>query len=212
MCETLIIFSRYPEAGNTKTRMITALGAKGAADLQRQMTEHTLNTATKLALSHDITSHDITSRDITIEVHFTGGDVQLMSQWLGKDVQYVPQVPGDLGDKMRSAFERAFSLGSQRVIIIGIDCPDLDRTILNQAFDAIQKQDLVLGAAADGGYYLIGLSHPVAQLFNDISWGTNQVFARTVKIAQQQKLDIHYLPTLADVDRPEDLAIWQKYI
>ncbi len=138
MCETLIIFSRYPEAGNTKTRMIPALGAKGAADLQRQMTEHTLNTATKLALS----------RDTTIEVHFAGGNVQLMSQWLGKDMQYVPQVTGDLGNKMRSAFELAFNLGSKRVVIIGIDCPDIDRAILNQAFDAIQKQDLVLGAAA----------------------------------------------------------------
>ena len=201
MSETLIIFSRYPEPGKTKTRMIPALGAKGAADLQRQMTEHTLNTATKLALT----------RNITIEVHFAGGDIQLMSQWLGKDVRYVPQVTGDLGNKMLSAFKRAFNLGNQRVVIIGIDCPDMGQSILNQAFDVLEQQDLVLGVAEDGGYYLIGLSHPCTQLFQQINWGTDRVLKQTVKIAQQQQLDVHYLSTLADVDRPEDLAIWQKY-
>lgn len=201
MSETLIIFSRYPEPGKTKTRMIPALGAQGAADLQREMTEHTLNTAFKLA----------SSRKVEIAVHFAGGNTRLMTQWLGKDVQYVPQVTGDLGDKMRSAFESTFDLGSQRVVIIGIDCPDIDCTILNQAFDALQQQDLVLGAAEDGGYYLIGLNHPVVQLFQNISWGTDRVFEWTVEIAQQQQLDVHYLASLADVDRPEDLAIWQKY-
>ena len=201
MSEALIIFSRYPEPGKTKTRMIPALGAQGAADLQRQMTKHTLDTATKLALS----------RDTTIEVHFAGGNVQLMSQWLGKSVQYVPQVAGDLGNKMCSAFERAFSLGCQRVVTIGIDCPDLDRAILNQAFEALKQQNLVLGRAEDGGYYLIGLNHPCSQIFQHISWGTERVFEETVQIAQQQNLNIHYLTTLADVDRPEDLAIWQKY-
>lgn len=201
MSETLIIFSRYPEPGKTKTRMIPGLGATGAADLQRLMTEHTLDTATKVALS----------RDITIEVHFTGGDIQLMSQWLGRDIQYVPQIAGDLGDKMRSAFERAFNLGNQRVIIIGIDCPDIDLTILNQAFDALNQQDLVLGRAEDGGYYLIGLNYLYTQLFQQISWGTDRVWQQTVKTAQQQELNVHFLPTLADVDRPEDLVIWQKY-
>ena len=202
MTETLIIFSRYPQPGKTKTRMIPALGEKGAADLQREMTEHTLKTATRLALS----------RKIAIEIHFAGGDTKLMSQWLGEELYYVLQAAGDLGDKMRSAFEGAFDSGSQRIVIIGIDCPDLNSTILNQAFDALQQQDLVLGPAEDGGYYLIGLSHRVTQLFQNIDWGTDQVFEQTVKLAQQQQLDVHYLPFLADVDRPEDLSIWQKYI
>ena len=200
MSETLIIFSRYPQPGTTKTRMIPALGADGAAQLQRQMTEHTLNTAKQLL-----------DRDITIEIHFAGGNIELMRQWLGKDLQYVPQVAGDLGVKMRSAFDRAFSLDKQRVVTIGIDCPDIDSTILNNAFNSLQTHDLTLGSAEDGGYYLIGLNHSVPQLFSNINWGTERVLEQTKNIANKLDLQVHYLPTRSDVDRPEDLAIWQKY-
>lgn len=202
MNETLIIFSRYPEPGKTKTRMIPALGAEGAATLQRKMTEHTLNNAQQL----------LAPRKLAIEVHFCGGNQQLMTEWLGEDLQYVPQVTGDLGQKMRSAFERAFRLGSQRVLIIGIDCPGIDRLILNEAFDSLLEKDLVLGVAADGGYYLIGLTKSIPELFQNIDWGTDRVLKQTKNIAHQLKLDTHYLTTLSDVDRPEDLAIWQKYI
>ncbi len=202
MNESLIIFSRYPEPGKTKTRMIPALGATGAAELQRQMTEHTLNNAQQL----------LSSRDLIIEVHFTGGSQQLMTAWLGRNLHYVPQVSGDLGQKMRSAFDRAFNMGNQRVLIIGIDCPGIDQVILNEAFNSLQNHDLVLGIAEDGGYYLIGLNRPVPQLFHNITWGTDQVLNQTKNIAQQLKLDIHYLTTLSDVDRPEDLVTWQKYI
>ena len=202
MNESLIIFSRYPEPGKTKTRMIPALGATGAAELQRQMTEHTLNNAQQL----------LSSRDLIIEVHFTGGSQQLMTAWLGRNLHYVPQVSGDLGQKMCSGFDRAFNMGNQRVLIIGIDCPGIDQVILNEAFNSLQNHDLVLGIAEDGGYYLIGLNRPVPQLFHNITWGTGQVLNQTKNIAQQLKLDIHYLTTLSDVDRPEDLATWQKYI
>ena len=201
MSETLIIFSRYPQPGKTKTRMIPALGADGAAQLQRKMTEHTLNTAKQL----------LSNRNITIEIHFAGGDIELMRQWLGKDLQYVPQVAGDLGEKMRSAFDRAFSLDGQRVVTIGIDCPDIDSTILNNAFDSLQTHDLTLGSAEDGGYYLIGLNRAVPQLFDNINWGTERVLEQTKNIAEKLDLQVHYLPTLSDVDRPEDLALWQKY-
>ena len=200
MSETLIIFSRYPQPGTTKTRMIPALGADGAAQLQRKMTEHTLNTAKLLS-----------NRNISIEIHFAGGDVELMKQWLGKDIQYIPQVAGDLGDKMRSAFDRAFALGNRRVVTIGIDCPDIDSTILNSAFDSLQTHDLTLGSAEDGGYYLIGLNHSVPELFSNINWGTERVLEQTKNIAEKLDLQVRYLPTLPDVDRPEDLAIWQKH-
>ena len=199
--ETLIIYSRYPEAGKTKTRMIPALGAQKAAQLQRQMTEHTLDTARKLR----------SERQINIEVHFAGGNQQLMTDWIGEDIQYIPQTNGDLGDRMNHSFTNAFN-SSQRVVIIGIDCPDIDIQILNNAFDALQKKELVLGVAQDGGYYLIGLNKTVPQLFQNITWGTEKVLSQTKAIAQTLNLNVEYLTTLSDVDRPEDLPIWQKYI
>ena len=201
MTETLIIYSRYPEAGKTKTRMIPALGAEAAAELQRQMSEHTLNTARQLQQK----------RKINIEVHFAGGNKYLMSAWLGEDIDYIAQVDGDLGDKMNSSFSRAFNTGSQRVVTIGIDCPDINTDILNRAFDSLQQQDLVLGVASDGGYYLIGLNKAIPELFQNINWGTDTVLKQTKEIADKLNLETNYLPTLSDVDRPEDLAIWQQY-
>ena len=215
MRETLIIFSRYPEAGKTKTRMIPALGAEGAAKLQQEMTEYTINTARQLKRSRN---------NLSIEVHFAGGDRQLMQDWLGKDINYYPQTKGDLGQKMRSAFDRAFHKSSNRVVTIGIDCPDINQAILTEAFEALEfikleSINLVLGAAEDGGYYSIGLSHysfkPITNinwqhLFDHIDWGTDKVFQQTIDIAKNLKLNTYYLPVLRDIDRPEDLIIWQS--
>ena len=201
MSETLIIFSRYPVPGKTKTRLIPALGAKGAAELQQQMTEHTLKTAIALARS----------RQVATEIHFAGGNLLQMQEWLGQERTYIAQVGGDLGVKMRSAFNRAFESGSRRAVIIGIDCPDLNCEILMAAFDALKTHDLALGVAEDGGYYSIGLNRLFPQLFQSIDWGTERVLKQTQSIAQQLELDVAYLPTLPDVDRPADLKIWQQY-
>ena len=91
MIESLIVFTRYPKAGTTKTRMIPVLGATGAADLQRQLSEYTIQTAQALQKF----------RPINIEIHFAGGDRDLMLSWLGEQHSYYPQVSGDLGTKMK---------------------------------------------------------------------------------------------------------------
>ena len=197
MSESLIIFSRYPEPGKTKTRMIPALGAEGAADLQRRLSEHTLVQARKLRQL----------REIDIQVYFAGGNLDLMKNWLGNDVSYDAQAEGDLGAKMQSAMQDNFAQNKQRVVIIGIDCPSIDSTILEAAFNALEERDLVLGQAEDGGYYLIGLSRLVPELFADISWGTNKVFSTTKAIASNLDLTTAYLPILRDLDRPEDLDL-----
>jgi rSAM/selenodomain-associated transferase 1 len=134
-----------------------------------------------------------------------------MQEWLGSDVTYYRQGSGDLGQRMYSAIRRAFAVGMARVVIIGTDCPDVNPFILTEAFDALKRQDLVLGPAEDGGYYLIGLNCLIPQLFNQIQWGTDRVLAKTKNIAKKLGLSVHYLPILADVDRPEDLPVWHKF-
>jgi uncharacterized protein len=198
MTEKLIIFTRYPEAGKTKTRLIPILGAEGAAVLHQQMTELTIAKCRKL----------VTIRNLSIEVFFHGGDRQLMQEWLGNELIYHPQGTGDLGAKMCRACDRAFHSGIDRMVIVGTDCPELTVEILNEAFDRLIDRDLVLGEAKDGGYYLIGLSRPIPHLFVEIDWGTEVVFQQTQKIANKLNLTIAYLPILNDVDRPEDLEIY----
>ncbi len=198
----LIIFTRYPEPGKTKTRLIPALGTEGAAELQRQMTEHTLFQVQQLQKT----------TTVSVEVRFAGGNFELMQNWLGIGLVYQSQGEGDLGKRMERSLLNAFVAGAQSVVIIGTDCPGVNAQILAKAFVELQQCDLVLGPAIDGGYYLIGLRRPVPELFININWGTVQVLKQTVDIAHQLNLSIIYLPTLADVDRPEDLLIWEKAI
>ena len=197
MKETLIIFSRYPEPGKTKTRMIPALGAEGASNLQRRLSEYTLKQARNLRQF----------REVDIAVYFAGGDINLMKEWLGNDVSYYKQAEGDLGFKMQSAFADSFAKNSKRVVIIGIDCPSVDSNVLNSAFTALHDNDLVLGEAVDGGYYLIGLRNLYSELFINIKWGTDRVFTKTNAIAKKLNLAVAYLPILRDLDRPEDLDL-----
>ncbi|MEO1373296.1 MAG: TIGR04282 family arsenosugar biosynthesis glycosyltransferase [Cyanobacteria bacterium J06635_10] len=196
----LIIFTRYPQPGKTKTRLIPALGVEGAANLQRQMTEYTLSKVKKL--------QELAA--ISFEVRFAGGDLQLMQNWLGTELNYQLQGEGDLGKRMENSFLSAFARGAQEVVIIGIDCPGVNVEVLTEGFERIQHCDLLLGPAVDGGYYLIGLKRVIGQLFTNIDWGTTKVLQQTVDIAQQLNLSIAYLQTLADIDRAEDLPIWQE--
>jgi uncharacterized protein len=187
----LIIFTRYPIPGQAKTRLIPALGATGAADLQRRMTRQTIDLA--------VQTH------YPFRIQFCGGTIGQMSDWLG-DHDYQPQGEGDLGDRMDRAFEQGFALGHDRVVIIGTDCPAIDSAILHQVFAALESHDLVLGPATDGGYYLIGLRRRIPELFDAIAWSTATVRAKTLEIAMGLNLAYTLLPELTDIDRPEDLA------
>ena len=193
--EKLIVFTRYPEPGTTKTRLIPVLGKAGAANLHRLMAQKAIARAISLQ----------NSRPLSVEIHHTGGSQQQMQDWLGNDIIYQNQIDGDLGARMTAAFQKSFDSGVDKAAIIGTDCPTLKAEIMAQAFEEMSQHDLVLGPAKDGGYYLIGLRRAIPELFGGIKWGTSEVFASTRAIAQNLDLNIAYLPTLADIDLPEDL-------
>jgi len=197
--EGLIIFTRYPEPGKTKTRLIPSLGPYGAAELHRRMTDHTLTLARQLQRY----------RPVSIEVCYEGGNRDLVKQWLGPDITYHRQGSGDLGKRMRRAFHEAFQAGLDRVVLVGTDIPSITDRILLRAFENLGHADLVLGPARDGGYYLIGLRQAFPQLFVGIPWGTHKVLERTRKVADDLTLSAVLLETLQDLDRPEDLHLWE---
>ena len=187
----IIIFTRYPEPGKTKTRLISALGEQGAAQLQKKLTEYTIKEVSKL--------------EADIQVYFSGGNEALMQDWLGNTYQYYPQSNGDLGKRLIAALEESFTPEIEKIVIIGIDCPELNADLINEAFEKLSSNDLVLGKAEDGGYYLIGLHHFRPELFQGIDWGTSVVLQQTIAIAETMGLAIRYLPMLNDIDLPEDL-------
>jgi rSAM/selenodomain-associated transferase 2/rSAM/selenodomain-associated transferase 1 len=200
--EGLIIFTRYPEPGTTKTRLIPLLGPDGAAALHRRMTEHLL------AQVREFQKH----RPVSIELRYQGGNDYLMGGWLGRDLSFRPQGGGDLGKRMARAFREAFHGGMDRVVLVGADIPGITPGLLSGAFDALAQVDMVLGPARDGGYYLIGLRQAYPQLFVGMPWGTEEVLERTRHVADGLRLSMVLLETLDDVDRPEDLHLWEKII
>jgi len=93
---------------------------------------------------------------------------------------------------------------------VGTDCPGITTTILQSAFNLLGLFDLLLGPARDGGYYLIGLRQRAPELFRDVPWGTATVASRTLEAARELGLRAVTVDPLLDVDRPEDLAIWER--
>lgn len=199
----LIIFTRYPVPGKTKTRLIPALGAEAAADLQRALTEHALTNASILP-------------NVTLEIHYTGETEDSFRQWLGDKYNYHEQVGDTLGDRMKAALQVAFENGADHAVVMGIDCPSLDATVLEIAFNALHTQPLAIGPATDGGYYLIGMrratfTHHADTFFDDMPWGTDAVYPTTVNRIEDVSLTFKRLAYLNDIDEPEDLPEWEKH-
>lgn len=129
--------------------------------------------------------------------------------WLGKELHYAPQLGNDLGERMYNACLLTYP---GQMVLIGGDCPEITTEIILQAFQALKTCDIVIGPATDGGYYLIGLSRPRAELFQGINWGTEKVFHQTLQKVQALQLSCQILPTLRDVDAPEDLHVLLPYL
>ena len=204
--ECLILFTRYPEPGTTKTRLIPCLEPDGAADLQRQMTEHIMTQILPL----------IDGRGVELEVRFEGGGEKLMRKWLGGAATYRPQTGEDIGLRMLAAFEDAAVRGSESIVVVGSDIPGINTALLERAFRHLAKGQLVLGPAKDGGYYLIGLPGKMVatiapRLLMDMAWGTSSVLAETCRRLGRENIEAVLLATLEDVDRPQDLHVWERY-
>ncbi len=196
---TLIIFTRYPEPGRTKTRLIPLLSPAGAADLHRRMTEYTVDRMRGVSREPST----------ALQIFYEGGDLVRLEQWLGHDLAYQVQGGGDLGLRMLNAFRKSFRDGMERTVIVGTDCPDLSAAVVERAFLELESHDVVVGPAADGGYYLIGARRPHPVLFTGIPWGTEEVLKTSLRIAKDLGLSVGLLDTLHDVDRPEDIHRWK---
>jgi rSAM/selenodomain-associated transferase 1 len=179
------LFTRWPAPGKAKTRLIPALGADGAAALHKRLTERMVGI--------------VRAAGLPLEVRSTGAEAQAFRDWLGDDISVIDQGEGDLGERL------ARTAQTTPVLLLGADVPDVTPEHLTEAAALLARQPLVIGPAEDGGYWLLGLSAPMPQLFTGIAWGTETVFAETVARAASPPA---LLPMLADLDRPDDLVRW----
>jgi uncharacterized protein len=185
MSATLAVFLKAPRLGTVKTRLASEIGSRQALRLYRVMVARTLASVRRAGLDATIW---FTPQEAGAEMRF----------WLGDGWDLRPQASGDLGARL-SAAEHAVQLG-RPWIAIGVDCPRLTSELLQGAADIVQSGSVVLGPATDGGYYLIGGTTPLPELFSDMPWGTDRVLGETRARLQRAGAPWHELPELRDVD------------
>ncbi|RSK34557.1 TIGR04282 family arsenosugar biosynthesis glycosyltransferase [Hymenobacter metallilatus] len=191
----LLIFARHPELGRVKTRLAADIGAEGALAVYQELLAHTRAVVAPLAVHKTVWLAEAPAAPLPAP------------EWPGYEPLLQPA--GDLGQKMQTAFAHAFARQAGRVLIIGTDCPGLTTALLTEAFEALLTHDVVLGPAADGGYYLLGMRQLYPQLFQAKSWSTATVRAETLADIRRLQLRLHQLPELQDIDTGADLKAWQ---
>ena len=189
-----MLFAKAPVAGAVKTRLIPVLGAERAARLHERLMVRALETLIKA----DVGPVEICCAPDTSHAFFV--DCQ---QRFG--IALTRQCEGDLGERMRAAFEAAL-LSARCALIVGADCPSLTVDDVRDARAQLDNVDATLIPADDGGYVLIGARGTHPNMFDDIAWGTSIVLA-----AQRARFNAlgwrwHEGAVRWDVDRPEDLA------
>ena len=128
-------------------------------------------------------------------------------------IQYSPQEGNSLGERMSHAFQQTLQRKDRkRCIIIGTDCPEIAATMIESVFEMLKEKDIVIGPCKDGGYYLLGMSRFLPELFEDIDWSTDRVFNQTMEKVHKNNLYCGVLKTLADIDTQEDFYRYGQYI
>ena len=190
------IFARAPVLGRTKRRLASELGESAALHWYRVLLARTLATTRQLS-------------DVVIEVWHPAedDDYPLMELINDASVSLHPQVSGDLGLKMANALEVGVTR-SERVLLIGADCPVWTVSLLRQALNQIASRSVLFIPAEDGGYVGVGVSGSVPHLFGDIDWGTDRVMEQTRERASKQGILLSEMPPLWDVDVAADLNQW----
>jgi len=193
---SIIIFLRYPKTGQVKTRLAKTTSSEFALRFYKSCAENIVKNVKRIP---GINRFAFYSNE---------AEKEKIVDWLGSKLFFLPQQGNDLGNRMKNAFEKVFSTGAQKVIIIGTDIPDLSENIIKNAFNILDKNDVVIGPSKDGGYYLLGLKKMYTELFEGIEYSTRMVFTETLSVVKKLKLSYQLLPELQDIDTEEDLIHW----
>jgi hypothetical protein len=194
--DAVLFFVKQPAPGKVKTRLAVGLGPDGP---QRAAALYA-----DFACAMHATFAALPVR--LVVQHAPEDDPDAVREWLGcRDCR--PQRGTHLGERMANAFRDVFAAGAERAVCIGSDLPDLPRTIPAGALAILRRIPAVLGPAADGGYYCIGLRRDSFSdsFFTDIPWSTPEVFAATRALLLGRLGSFGRLPVWRDVDDVEDL-------
>lgn len=192
--KAILVFQKNLIAGRTKTRLAATIGNEKALFVYKQLISITTNVLINLPFDKLIYYSEFIPLDIEDKEIETAAKTLVLVQH-----------GNDLGARMLNSFSDQFKIGYSRLIIIGTDCPGLNSELLLNAFNALESHDIVIGPAADGGYYLLGMSKLYPELFEGVEWSTSKVYGQTVDIISKLGLSFSLMPVLRDLDNENDL-------
>lgn len=184
----LIVFTRNPELGKVKTRLAKTVGNAIALKIYTFLLEKTRDIAVQVSAD----------KAVYYSVKVRENDI-----WDANNFQKHQQIGEDLGIRMLHAFKNGFKAGYEKVMIIGSDLYDLTAETIENAFIALKDNEVVIGPAEDGGYYLLGMNSLEEKVFKNKNWGTETVRKNTLEELKDKK--VFLLGELNDVDVFEDI-------
>lgn len=190
--DSLIIFIKNPLTGKVKTRLARDSSEDYALKVYHALLKHTRSVAIAV--------------DATRYLYYSD-HIQQVDQWDNGKYEKHVQITGDLGLKMKDAFQKALHI-HDKVVLIGSDCIQLSNSDIEAAFNKLDDYDAVVGPALDGGYYLIGLKNEIPEIFQDINWSTDEVASKTIDKILSSGYSCHLLRALSDIDYVDD---WNRY-
>lgn len=190
MEQSLIIFAKNLIFGKVKTRLAATMGDDAAFDVYHQLLNHTV------AVTQDLP---------VLKTVFYSDFIETSDLWKDRIYQKQLQHGRNLGERMSHAFGYSFNNGRNETAIIGTDCFELTEAIISEALAQLKSHDIVIGPARDGGYYLLAMKEYHPELFENISWSTDQVLDQTAGLCKKLNLSVFLLPVLGDIDHESDL-------
>lgn len=186
----LIIFVKNAEKGKVKTRLARTIGEDKALLIYQELLQYT-----------ESVSRPVMAQRKCYYSDFIANTDEFVDGYYDKHIQRGK----DLGERMYNAFKDSFGEWAEKVIIIGSDCYDINSGIIEEAFNALDTHEFVLGPSEDGGYYLLGMKSLHKSVFENKEWSTENVFLDTLIDIKNIEQSHYLLPTLNDVDKEEDL-------
>lgn len=190
----IVIFVKAPAPGRVKTRLCPPLSHEEAAGLYRAFVEDTVALAARVG-------------GAGVQIAFDAADQYRDLSWIkgAASLPFFIQEGNDLGERLIQASKRAFDSGAQKVVCIGADCPYLDAAEIKKAFELLKTNDVVLGPAEDGGYYLVAAKKHHPGLFQEIPWSSDKVLKETLGKIKKLGMTHATLPVYSDIDTFGDL-------
>jgi len=188
----IAVMAKRPQPGRVKTRLAASLGGGVAALLSEAFLRDTLRA---------MRSQTGAERCLYV----TPASSEPWFAALDPDAQLLVQPELEFGARLAAGFGALFDAGLGPVIFVGADMPHLTPELLDEAFDALTRSDVVLGPCDDGGYYLIGLAAERPRLFDGVRWSTPETLSDTVARAEAHGLSVHLTAESFDVDEIDDL-------